>query len=340
MTTTTSPPVQLVAVLLAVAGGLLPLAGYWTLAGEPAFAAAWFGISSHPSGDEAIPFRSSPPVEEWAAVFTGFVVKPLYTLLSLALVVVLWRQNAPDLVALRWAMLCFFVGENFCAANYFIGGEQSLLLEYLHSYGMVLCFGLTTFALLEGIDQRLIRLSDPQGRCAALGLCHRCIKHADAPCGLRRVFQFLIPAMAIVALAPFTAYVVPTSYDTTILGTPYNYSHPVLCQVFEKRYLPAAAVGLFVVSWGVLQYARRDAVLWSKIFFSAGVGAIGFSFFRLVAFHAYRDNLAWFGAWEEVTELLFILGVGAVLWVFRATVLPEFPYSGTRRRRWPVGKER
>jgi hypothetical protein len=65
-----------------------------------------------------------------------------------------------------------------------------------------------------------------------------------------------------------------------------NYSHPVVCQIFEKRYLPAAAVVLFAISPVVLQYARKTPVLWSKVFFSAGVGAIGFSFFRLVVFHA------------------------------------------------------
>ena len=140
------------------------------------------------------------------------------------------------------------------AANYLFGSDQSLLLEYFHSYGMVLCFGLTTFALLEGIDRRLIKLSDPQARCAALGLCQRCIKQADVPCGLRRVFLFLIPAMMIVALMPLSAALIPVSYNTTILGTFYNYSHPAMCQIFEKRYRrwPQA---LFAISLAVLRWA-------------------------------------------------------------------------------------
>jgi hypothetical protein len=33
--------------------------------------------------------------------------------------------------------------------------------------------------------------------------------------------------------------------------------------------------------------------------------------------HVYRDHLAWFGFWEEITELLFIIGIGVVLWIFR-----------------------
>ncbi len=324
--------------------------GVWNVANVQGGMQSWVASAEKPctlglcrlrgkSGDAVgLPSRPSPPLEEWAAVLTGFVVKPLYTLIALLLVLVLWRQTAPDLVALRWAMLCFFVGENFCAANYFFGSDQSLLLEFFHSYGMVLCFGLTTFALLEGIDGRIIKLSDPQARCAALGLCRRCIKHADVPCGLRRVFLFLIPAIIIVALAPLSAALVPVSYNTTIFGSFYNYSHPLVCQVFEKRYLPVAAVVLFVISLVALQYARKNPVLWSKVFFSAGVGAIGFSFFRLVVFHAYRENLVWFGAWEEITELLFVLGVGLVLLVFRAALLPDLT-AILNRQQVPVGAE-
>ena len=39
-------------------------------------------------------------------VLTGLGVKPLYTMLALLLVVVLWRHGSPDLAALRWAIIC------------------------------------------------------------------------------------------------------------------------------------------------------------------------------------------------------------------------------------------
>jgi rhodanese-related sulfurtransferase len=270
-----------------------------------------------------LPMRESPPLEQWAAVVSGLIVKPLYTVVALLLIVILWRQKSPDLAALRWALVCFFVGENFCAANYIVYADRSTAFEYLHDYGMILCFGLTIYAILEGMDRRLIKLSDPDARCAALGLCRRCTKHADVPCGLQRVFLFFIPVLMILAAAPLCVELVPASYNTTIFGRFYNYSHPVVDQVFEVRYLPALAMVLLLVSVAVLQFGKRDAVLWSKVFFAAGTGALGFSFLRLVLFHAFRDNLVWFGAWEEFTELLYVLGVGAVLWVFREALLPE-----------------
>jgi rhodanese-related sulfurtransferase len=289
----------------------------WVASGEQACASGLCHLKPAAGDSSGLPFRDSSLAEQWGAVVTGFVVKPLYTFLAFVLVVWLWRQKAADLAALRWAMLFFFVGENCCAANYLICNDRSILFEYLHSFGMVVCFALTTYALAEGIDRRLVKFSDVERKCAALGLCSRCIKYADAPCGFHRAFLFLIPAMMVICFMPLAAELLPLSYNTEILGSFYNYSHPVVHQVFETRYLPAAALVLLAISWSVLKFKGSDPVQWSKVFFAAGVGAIGFSLFRLILLHVYSDHMAWFGFWEEVTELLFVLGAGVVLWIFR-----------------------
>ena len=126
-------------------------------------------------------WRDLPWHEQWAAVLTGFGVKPAYTLLSLVLVIWLRGRRARDLAALRWAMLSFFVGENFCAANYLIYGEQSLLFEYLHSFGMLLSFGFATYAILEGIDGRVVHFEEREHKCSFVGLCAGCAKYVAAP---------------------------------------------------------------------------------------------------------------------------------------------------------------
>jgi hypothetical protein len=221
------------------------------------------------------------------------------------------------LVALRWALIAFFVGENCCAINYILYTDRSFLFEYLHSFGMVVCFGLMVYALIEGVDHRLIHYSSAEAKCAALPLCQGCIKYADVPCGFRRVFLWLIPAAMSLCFMPFTAEFVTTCYNTVIFGTPYNYSHAVVYQIFEVRYLPAVALLLLAVSWCLLMFKKVEPVAWSKIFFAAGMGAIGFSFFRMVLLHVYNEHLAWFAFWEEITELIFVAGAGLVLWVFR-----------------------
>lgn len=290
---------------------------------------AWVGTADKPCGlslcrlraaggaTADLPYHESPRYEQWAAVISGFVIKPTYMLLSLVLVAVLWRSTSPDLAALRWAMIFFFIGEAWCAANYLAVEHESKLFEFLHSYGMVLCFAFTAFATCEAMDHRIFKFSDPKERCAAIGLCRGCIKHTQVPCGLKRCFLLVMPMLIILALMPFTADLHSVSYNTRILGAFYNYSHPVVHQVYEVRFCPAAALVLLVMALAVLATAKVEPVLKSKVLFAAGVGSLGFGFFRWFLFAPYCENLVWFGFWEEITELLFVVGACAVLWIFR-----------------------
>jgi len=173
----------------------------------------------------SFPFRKSPPIEQAIAVLSYFFIKPIYMLLSLVVVAVLWKNTATDLVALRWGMISFFLGESACAVNYFGFKETSYLWEYLHGAGMFVSFGFITYAVLEAIDARILGLSDSQRRCAATRLCGACIKQADVPCGLQRSFYLLIPALMVIAMMIPLADWHDNSYNTVIFGQPYNYGH-------------------------------------------------------------------------------------------------------------------
>jgi len=270
-----------------------------------------------------LPFRQAPVYEQWVAFVVGFIVKPFYMLLALVIVAILWRRRSPELAALRWGLIFFFIGEAFCAANYLAYEDRSFLFEYLHSFGMALCFGFVTYAAFEGMDRWLIRYSDLKETCAALPLCLRCIKYADVPCGLRRMFYVLIPATIVLAFMPLLAQPVLFSYNTNILGTFYNYSHPAIYQIYEIRYLPAVAIAALTVSFLVLLLKKTDPVSWSKVLFAAGMGALGFSLMRLFILAPYSDNQVWFVFWEEITELMFVAGAGIVLWIFRPGLFPR-----------------
>ena len=264
-----------------------------------------------------LPFRAMPPYEQWAAVAAGFVIKPLYMLGSLVLILTLRRCRSAALSSLRWGLIAFLAGEAMCAMNYLAYGETSALLEYLHSFGMVAAFGFTTHAVAAALDGRFIRYSDPDERCAAIPLCRGCIKYQDAPCGFRRLFLLLLPAFMVLSLLPLCATFVTTSYNTRILGTPYNYTHAVVHQLYEIRFLPVVAVVLFGASFGVLRFAERYPIPWSKMFFAAASGAISFSLFRAFLLGPFQENLVWFAFWEEATEFLYVAGAAAVLLVFR-----------------------
>jgi hypothetical protein len=47
---------------------------------------------------------------------------------------------------------------------------------------------------------------------------------------------------------------------------------------------------------------------------------MGFGILRLAFVATFRDRLVWFDAWEELTELVAIVGIAAVLGVFRQSL--------------------
>jgi hypothetical protein len=70
----------------------------------------------------------------------------------------------------------------------------------------------------------------------------------------------------------------------------------------------------------VLSLRKNDALLLAKIFLAAGIGPLGFGMFRGILAGLYSQNMVWFSFWEEGTELLFIVGVCFVLWIFRQSL--------------------
>jgi rhodanese-related sulfurtransferase len=296
----------------------------WIKVAETRCGTMFANFASGSGQTEAFPFREMAGYEQWAAVIAAFGFKPMYMLLSLVLILVLARTRATDLVALRWGLISFLLGESFCAANYLFSGEDSYLLEYLHSYGMVLALGFTAFSLMEGLDLRVIRFSDPTKRCSANELCGACIKFTDVPCGARRILLTLIPLLAVLCLLALLAQIQGISYNASILGADYNYSHSVISQLFENRYCPLLAVGLYASAFVTLFILRdRPVPRITKILLSAGLGFFALGLLRLILVSVYRDNLVWYVFWEELTELMYVVAAGATLWIFRRQLLRQ-----------------
>ncbi len=299
-------------VLLIVIGGALPVLHYWYYTGQ---------ILVTVPVDSSIPFRESPRYEQLALVTAVLIVKPIYMLLSLVLILILWRVRSPDVLALRRGLFSFLVGETFCAFNIAFFNHSLYLFEFFHMYGMVVCFSFVTYAIIQISDLRVLGYSDPKQRCGLLGLCRQCTRSGDGACALTRIFYFLVPAGIVLAFIPLLSGTHAVSYNTTILGFPYNYSHPVVYQVFEIRYAPVYAVVLLTAAFLVLHFMKAGVTAF-RVLFAGGIGALGFALLRLVFFNVNRDNLVWFNFWEEVTELMFVGGVGFILWTFRHGLLP------------------
>ena len=293
-------------ITLIVVAGVLPILWY----------VLFFDHESGIKADETI--RYIPLIDQAAVVVTAFVIKPLYMLVSLALAWRLRRSSSPDLVALRWGMIAFFVGEAFCSINYLVFQDKSVLSEYLHNFGMVVAFGFFAYAFLEGMDRHIVQYSHPRKRCALIGLCEACVKNQDVPCRFRQLFQLGILVLSLLVFIPLLAQIREISYYTYIFDTLYNYTRLKAHQLFEIRYAPLLALVMFLSAFVVVQKPGEKQVPdLARIFLAAGIGALGFGVFRLFFGSVFAQNLAWAASWEEITEFLLMIIIPCVLWVFR-----------------------
>ena len=251
-------------------------------------------------------------------VFTAFVLKPLHMLISIILVWIIRKSRTLDLIALRWGLLALFIGEAFCAINYLLFRDRSSFVEYLHSFGMVVSFGFIAYALLEGLDRRIIQYSNPQKRCAFVGLCASCIKTQPVPCRLRNIFHLASLTLGLLTFIPLTTEVNEISYNSYIFGTIYNYNWLAVNQLFEIRYDPLLALVMFLSAFVILQRSKNQLTPKSvSVFLSAGIGALGLGFFRLIFGSIFAYNLSWADSWEEITEFLLIIIITYILLQFR-----------------------
>jgi len=270
--------------------------------------------------------------EQNAQAVSGLLIKPTYMLISLILGVFLLRQKSNDLKILGWGLLLFFIGEAFCALNFWVLKDESYFSEYMHSYGMVLGFGFTAFALVEGLDQRVIHLSVTGKKCAAAPLCGVCAKfqpperNSGLTCRLKRMYQLIIPILALLSTIPLSVRFSTIAYNSRVYSFPFFYTRFFVYQLYENRFLPILAILLFGAAYIPLFFKTGEPIpLLTHIFLSAGLGTLGFSIFRVVFSMLYQTNQVWFNFWEETTELIFVAATGVVLWLFRRSLFRLSP---------------
>ncbi|HNB54286.1 MAG TPA: hypothetical protein PK530_20235 [Anaerolineales bacterium] len=278
----------------------------------------YFAYTAHPSENAPL-FRTIPALEQFVLVMAVYPIKLLYMLLALGATILLWKETTRPLTALRWSMAFFLFGEVVCWFNILFFFEENLLLEYLHSWGMIACLGFLVYAVLEALDSHVFHFSAPDAKCALAGVCHKCAKFTEAPCALERFFKWSLPIGILLAWMPLSAPVVSMSYNTQVFGFARNLSHDAVVQYYELRYAPWASVLLIGAAWFLtLWRGRRGEVLRvAKILLAAGAGHLLFAFLRLAFFAFYRDHLVWFVFWEEFTELILVGSVWVSLWTFQ-----------------------
>lgn len=253
------------------------------------------------TGDIAsLPTRETPRHEQAAQALAGLVVKPTYMMLCLAVIIALIGQTRPALVALMWGQIAFLIGEIFCAINFYIYRHESLVSEYLHSFGMALAFGFTVFALLEWFE-----------------LFANVRRKPFLAKEMKAFALFATPALTILTFIPLLAPLQTSAYTTSIFNFTYSYTRFEAYEIYERRILPISAFVFFSTAFFSLLNRQNGISFLTKALLSAGLGALGFSFFRIALNAIFVDNLVWFEFWEETTELMYVGATAFALWRFR-----------------------
>lgn len=284
-------------------------AGLW--AGGLLLPLVLYGLRLAPGvtlGPELAPLQI-PRWQELTLFFSAYLIKPLYMTLALLSAWLLLRNTAAELIALRRGMFFFFLGEAACAANYLLFHDRSPLLEYWHDYGMLVCFSLLSYALLQAFDARICHYSAADRRCALLPLCGGCYKQGEIPCTLRQLFLWLLPGLMVLAALPLSAIPQDRRAVLLILDRPVLLAHPVSYQLLETRLFPIVAMVLFALAYLLLLWRREGAFAASKLLCAAGCGPLAFSLMRFLCYRGFADQLLWANVWEETTELCFVAGI-------------------------------
>lgn len=248
----------------------------------------------------SLPLRELTLHEQAAQTLAGLVVKPIYMVLCLAVIVILVGQTRSALVALLWGQIAFLAGEIFCAINFYIYRHESLLSEYLHSFGMAVAFGFTIFALLEWLE-----LLTNAGRKPILSK------------EIKAFTLFALPVLASLTFVPLLAPLQTEAYSTSIFNIPYSYTRFDVYEIYERRILPLFALAVFIAAFLSLLNRQIGMSFRTKALLCAGLGALGFSFFRIALNAIFVNSLVWFEFWEEATELMFVGAVAFTLWRFK-----------------------
>lgn len=249
---------------------------------------------------------------------SALVIKPTYMVLVLAMVLRLRKVRKP--VNVLWhGLVWFFVGESFCAVDMaWHPAGHVYFFDVLHGAGMVAMSALVPWGLYAILDERVVRFSDTSAGCRFQSLCGQCWKRDPVRCGFHDLMLLLLPALALLSLLPLTGPLRPTQVVADVLGTPTDLGVPVVDLFVELRVYPALAFAGFFAALAVMLRGKTGAVRRATPVFFASFGLMSYSLLRFLLSEAFRDAFHWSNFWEEATEFIMVVAIGAFLHVFRA----------------------
>ncbi len=240
-------------------------------------------------------------------------LKPAVLLLDDLILFPLWvvRQKK-GVKLLIISITLFLIGELFCARDVYILRRMTFLDEASHDIFMMLAFSFSAAAFFYIFREDIACWSRT---CPVLrGVSAAKEGQADTKC-LQKDYTSIFSGwiflfLAVVAVMPIFAQegVLQINLDVSLFGrqiSSFLYDRTPELSMLQQKLFPVFSC-LLLFCAGILCFILRrlsSIVLWVGCF---GLGALFFTYFRLVLVHLFHPQATLTAFWEELLELLYI----------------------------------
>lgn len=245
---------------------------------------------------------------------SAFIVKPLHMLLSLLIIIKLFKNRNKDLILARTGVSIFLLGELGCTFNYLFFEQNSLILELIHDLGMIGLGSFLSWAIFEFWETRVINILDKDKKCSFLKICNSCWKYDNVKCKLNKFLKLIIMILVGVSFLPLLSDESVITQQLCVFDTFIEYTESSTLLFIQYKVYPIIAIILFIIAFFI--YSNTVLVRKYNYFLFAGLGFLFYSLMSFFLVEAFDKTLFMATVWEEITELMIILVILSFLKIF------------------------
>lgn len=255
------------------------------------------------------PLVRASPAAGAAFAAARYLLAPLALLVGALLLLWLRRGRDPALALVRRGVVALLCGSAAGIAVDLRGPSVELdLCEGLAAAAAAALIGLGLFRLL---DAHALRLAERAPLTDALS-----VPAAPPRLAARRLFLALGPALALVALLPWTASIRRLDLRVALQGGELHWFRNVEVQVVELRLYPLIAAALLLIATAMLLRGERPLERARAPFF-AGLGFLLSATARATLLALFETLPVWARFWKVSADLLALLLLAFGLHLFR-----------------------
>lgn len=246
-------------------------------------------------------------------------LKPAVLFLDELVLIPLWKiRHKKGVKILMGSIIAFLVGELLCARDVYILRRMTYFDEAGHDIFMMVAFALAFWAFFHIFQADIacwlkkcpILRKDTAG---GKEITSQCIQrnYISIFAGWSLLFAALVAIMPVFA----NKGILRSELEVSLFGrriASFLYDRSASLSVLQQKIFPLISCFLLFCS-GILSLSARrlnKTVIWLGCF---GMGALAFTYFRLVLVHFFHPQATLTAFWEELLEMLYICFI--FLWI-------------------------